>query len=114
MDPTTVPVLAPATPEIFLVCAGMALLMVGVFRKGDPTGLVSWLAIASLIVTGVLVLMYGGATDTPVFFGMFVTSKFAQFAKILILMGSALSIVLSSDYLRREQAQRFEFPVLSV
>jgi NADH-quinone oxidoreductase subunit N len=114
MDPTTVPVMAPATPEIFLVCAGMALLMVGVFRKGDPTGLVSWLAIASLIVTGVLVLIYGGATDTPVFFGMFVTSKFAQFAKILILMGSALSIVLSSDYMRREQAQRFEFPVLIV
>jgi NADH-quinone oxidoreductase subunit N len=114
MDPTTVPVMVPATPEIFLVCAGMALLMVGVFRKGDPTGLVSWLAIASLIVTGVLVLIYGGATDTPVFFGMFVTSKFAQFAKILILMGSALSIVLSSDYMWREQAQRFEFPVLIV
>ena len=59
-------------------------------------------------------LIYGGATDAPVFFGMFVTSKFAQFAKILILMGSALSIVLSSDYMRREQAQRFEFPVLIV
>jgi NADH-quinone oxidoreductase subunit N len=114
MDPTIVPVMVPATPEIFLVCAGMALLMVGVFRKGDPTGLVSWLAIASLIVTGILVLIYGSATDTPVFFGMFVTSKFAQFAKILILMGSALSIVLSNDYMRREQAQRFEFPVLIV
>jgi len=32
----------------------------------------------------------------------------------LILMGSALSIVLSSDYMWREQAQRFEFPVLIV
>ncbi|MDE0812080.1 MAG: NADH-quinone oxidoreductase subunit NuoN, partial [Alphaproteobacteria bacterium] len=57
---------------------------------------------------------HGGATETPAFFGMFVTSQFAQFAKILVLMGAALSIVLSSDYMRREKAQRFEYPVLIV
>ncbi|MBL6600808.1 MAG: NADH-quinone oxidoreductase subunit NuoN [Alphaproteobacteria bacterium] len=114
MDPTLVPAMASATPEIFLAAAGMALLMLGVFRKEDATGLVSWLAIASFIVAGVLVLTHGGPTDTPTFFGMFVTSQFAQFAKILILMGSALSIILSNDYMRREQAQRFEYPVLIV
>lgn len=114
MDPIIVPAMASATPEIFLAAAGMALLMLGVFRKEDPTSLVSWLAIASFIVAGVLVMTHGGATETPAFFGMFVTSQFAQFAKILVLMGAALSIVLSSDYMRREKAQRFEYPVLIV
>jgi NADH-quinone oxidoreductase subunit N len=112
MDPTTLPAMAPASAEIFLACAGMALLMIGVFRKGDTTALVSWLAIASFGVAGVLVLTQGGATETPAFFGMFATSSFAQFAKVLILLGSALAIIMSSDYMRREQAQRFEFPVL--
>jgi NADH-quinone oxidoreductase subunit N len=114
MDPIIVPAMASATPEIFLAAAGMALLMLGVFRKEDPTSLVSWLAIASFIVAGLLVMTHGGATETPAFFDMFVTSQFAQFAKILVLMGAALSIVLSSDYMRREKAQRFEYPVLIV
>ena len=114
MDPTMVPAMASATPEIFLAAAGMALLMLGVFRKEDSTALVSWLSIASFIVAGVLVMTHGGPTDKPAFFGMFVTSEFAQFAKILILLGAALSIVLSTDYMKREKAQRFEFPVLIV
>jgi NADH-quinone oxidoreductase subunit N len=114
MDPTMVPAMASATPEIFLAAAGMALLMLGVFRKEDSTAMVSWLSIASFIVAGVLVMTHGGPTDKPAFFGMFVTSEFAQFAKILILLGAALSIVLSTDYMKREKAQRFEFPVLIV
>ena len=114
MTATTVPAMLPAAPEIFLACAGMALLMIGVFCRRDVTALISWLAIALFAFTALLVLAYGGPADEPAFFGMFVTSRFAQFAKLLILLGSALALLLSLDYMRREKAGRFEFPVLIV
>lgn len=36
---TDFPVIMPAVPEIVLVCAGLALLMVGVFQRAMPPGL---------------------------------------------------------------------------
>ena len=114
MDPTTVPVMAPAAAEIFLACSGMLLLMVGAFHKGNATTLVTLLSLFSLLGAAVLVLTYGDAGSEPVFFGMFVTSAFAQFAKILILAGAGVAIIMSRDFMRREQEQRFEFPVLIV
>ncbi len=112
IDPTAVPVMAPAAAEIFLACAGMALLMVGVFARRDASALVSWLTVAAFAGAAVLVVTHGGGGGEPAFFGMFVASPFAQFAKLLILLGAALAIPLSNDYMKRERARRFEFPVL--
>ncbi len=112
MNTASLPVLVPAIPEIFLCCVGMVLLMVGVFRKGDSTSLISWLTIASFLCAGFLVSIYGGKSENLAFFGMFLTSSFSQFSKILILLGAALSIVLSNDFMKREDAERFEFPIL--
>ena len=36
------PSMISAVPEIFLACAGMILLMIGVFRKTDGTGSCLW------------------------------------------------------------------------
>jgi len=114
MTAATVPVMLPAAAEIFLAAAGMVLLMIGVFHRRDATGLVSLLAAGTLAAAAVLVLLFGGEAPEPAFFGMFMTSTFAQFAKVLILLGAFLAIVLSDDYMRREQARRFEYPVLIV
>ena len=43
---------------------------------------------------------------------MFVVDPFAGFVKVLVLIGSALAIVMSMGYLKREKLQRPEFPVL--
>ncbi len=107
---TTLPIMAPASAEIFLAVAGMALLMVGVFRGEDSLKGLSWATVAAFAVAAVLVVLEGGAGEA--FQGLFVTEGFAQFTKILILLGSGFSVVLSLDYLRREQAGRFEYPVL--
>ena len=112
MNLVQLPVFAPATPEIFLACAGMVLLMVGVFRKTEATGLVSAGTILSFLVAGVLVLFYTGDDKSTAFYGMFISSSFTDFSKILILVGSVLAIVLSNDYMRIEDSQRFEFPIL--
>ncbi|SDF10263.1 MULTISPECIES: NADH-quinone oxidoreductase subunit NuoN [Thalassobaculum] len=107
---TTLPIMAPASAEIFLAIAGLALLMVGVFKGESSLKMLSWATIAALAVAAVLVVVKGG--EALAFQGLFVTDGFAQYAKILILLGSAFSIVLSLGYLEREQAGRFEYPVL--
>ena len=44
------PSMISAVPEIFLACAGMILLMIGVFRKTDGTGVLSMATILCFIV----------------------------------------------------------------
>jgi NADH-quinone oxidoreductase subunit N len=105
------PVLLPALPEMFLVCAAMALLMVGAFRGEGSTRLVSWLAVAVLVVTIVLVVITGVERRVALN-GLFITDGFAAFMKILVLIGSATSIVMAMGYNEREKIARFEFPVL--
>ncbi|HEX6092647.1 MAG TPA: NADH-quinone oxidoreductase subunit NuoN [Dongiaceae bacterium] len=99
-----------AIPEIFLACAGMALLLVGAFRRGNPTQLIARLSVLCLVATAVFVLM--GSDAATAFGGLFVVDKFGVFFKVLVLAGSSLAIVMSLDYIEREGMSRFEFPVL--
>ncbi|WP_420404902.1 NADH-quinone oxidoreductase subunit NuoN [Nisaea sp.] len=110
---TTLPVMSPAAAEIFLAAAAMALLMFGVFKSGKAQETTSWLAVAVLLVAGGLVVSHGGDAR-PAFFGMFAAGPFAQFAKILILAGSILAIIMSRSTFRRDSFERFEYPVLIV
>jgi NADH-quinone oxidoreductase subunit N len=103
----------PALPEIFLACAGMALLLIGVFLGEKSTRIVASLAVMSFIIAGALLVM-GPGGRTVTFNGMFVADGFAVFMKILVLIGSALALILSLDYLEHEGMSRFEFPVLFV
>jgi NADH-quinone oxidoreductase subunit N len=110
-DAQALPALLPALPEIILALGAMALLMIGVFRGDRSTALITWLAVALLVVVGIIVL------DLPeerlvTFGGSFVLDGFARFMKILALAGSAISIVLVSRYLQTERQQRFEYAVL--
>ena len=104
---------SPAFPEIVVALGAMAVLMVGAFsspraRSGEAYG---WLAI--LILAGAALLV---ATQEPgpvaLFDGAFVVDGFARFFKLMILGGSAFSILLSFDYMRRAGLMRYEVPVL--
>ena len=108
-----VPALLPALPEIILAIGALALLMLGVFTGEKSLRTVSALAVLLLLAAAAAVLP--GYRDTVVTFGgMFVSDSFGGFCKILILLGSALSIIISVDYLERENLKRFEYPVLIV
>lgn len=118
MTMAQLPNLIPALPEVFLAGAIMALLMFGVFQKGDDRAdearaalLISYLSIVTLFLTGILV---GTVAEgrTVAFDGLFVTDRFAIFSKILILAGSGLAIVLSRGYFERAGVSRFEYPLL--
>ena len=103
--------LIPLLPEVFLASAAMLMLMVGVYRRKDNLRPIAWLAIAGLAVALVLVSLLAAGRSTT-FEGLFVVDYFAMFMKVLVLMGSALSILMSLGYAEREAMDRFEFPIL--
>lgn len=107
--------LAPVLPEIVLVLAGLALLMVGSFREAHAARIVTPLAVLSLVVTMALVASTGlQAPPRITFAGHFVVDGFAVFMKVLILAGAALCILMSPAHLRGENIDRFEFPILAL
>jgi len=102
---------APIFPEMFLASAAMLLLIYCVFRGGEDSELSGWLAIALLIVTGIMIAGQGTATE-ELFEGAIIVDPFARFMKLLILAGSVLTLILAFDYLRDAKILKFEFPVL--
>src|SRR3954469_5413321 len=108
---TPFPELAPAAPEIFLAISALVLLMLGVFRGDGDTRLISYLTVGVLLVAVVLVLT-GAGTRQVTFSNLFIMDSFGAFMKVLVLLGSALSVLISIHYLEREQMKRIEFPVL--
>ena len=98
-----------ATPEIVLAGCAMAILMIGVIRPGDNVLTCSMLAVGALLLAAMLVI---SSPDGLGYRNLFGVDGFARFMKLLILLGSGLSIVMALDYNDREGIARFEFPVL--
>lgn len=103
--------LTSALPEVFLACAAMVLLMLGVFRRAGSTRLVLVLAVIVLAVA-LLLIVFSPGDRALAFNGLFVTDNFTAYMKVLVLLGAALTIGMSLGYIEREQMDRFEFPVL--
>ncbi|TVR98310.1 MAG: NADH-quinone oxidoreductase subunit NuoN [Rhodospirillales bacterium] len=116
-------ILGPVLPEIFLALTGMALLMVGVFTR-DPEGdvadqamaarLVNRLAVGALLVALVLVVAVSPEARVTTLGDMFVLDGYAVFFKVLVLLASMLSLLMSSQYLELVRSARFEYPTLVV
>ena len=103
--------LQPALPEVFLALSTMALLMLGVFRGDGHTRIVSWFAVLVLGLTLLLVLDDLGETKRA-FGDIFIVDAFAQFMKVLVLIGSSFAVVMSLGYIEREKIAHFEYPIL--
>lgn len=104
--------LVPVLPELLVVLAAMALLMLGVFRKGDGTASTTSLTVLTLLAAMLLTWAVGGSERILAFGGLFVLDPFAVFAKVAILAASAIAAVMSLNYLDKEKLGRFEYPVL--
>ncbi len=101
--------LTPATPEIFMAVAAMALLMFGVFRKNGDHFIATILAIVAMGIAAILLLVGEGGVG---FGKMFIADSFAVYAKILVLLGAATTLGMARGFMEREECYRFEFPVL--
>jgi NADH-quinone oxidoreductase subunit N len=106
-----VPSLLPILPELILAVGAMALLMLGVGRGEGGTVTVGVLSIVLLIAAGAALLL-GPAGKVAVFHGSFVLDGYARFLKILALTGSAVAILMSTEFLGSTGRQKFEYPIL--
>jgi NADH-quinone oxidoreductase subunit N len=101
-------------PELVLSGLAMALLLFGLVGGGRRHGALGAGAVLSLVAAGVALWMVAGgaAEGTRFFFGMFVLDRFAVFFKALFLLSSGLAILLSLDYLKRNDYRPAEYHAL--
>src|SRR5256884_7299148 len=87
--------------------------MVGAYRGQGTTKLVTALSLCLLVLTGVLEWMLPAGKLTT-FGGSFIVDDFARFLKILTLIGSAVTLILSSEFLSDPSRRVFEYSILVV
>ncbi len=105
-------------PEETLSIAGLVLLLVAAWGGDKASRLISILAVAALVAASAIVApaLCGGAMgpDTSAFFGQFYADAFASYAKILIYISAAATLVIAPAFFERYNAMRAEFPVLVI
>ncbi len=103
--------LLPVLPELVLAAGAMVLLMLGAYRGQQTTSLVTGLAICLLVLAGGLELLLPAGKLTT-FAGGFIVDDFARFLKVLALIGSVATLVLSAEYLTDPSGRTFEYSIL--
>jgi NADH-quinone oxidoreductase subunit N len=107
----TLPNLMPALPEILLAIGAMGLLMLGAFGGSKTSQAINGFAVALLIIAGAIILLGTNSTVTT-FNDAFIQDPFARLMKVLVIVGSGLSLAMSVGYTQVEKFDRFEYPVL--
>ncbi|WP_368414541.1 NADH-quinone oxidoreductase subunit NuoN [Falsiroseomonas sp.] len=98
-----------ALPEIVLASSGLGLLLMGVIPRKEQFFPVSMGVIGALVLTAALVL---GQSEGTAFLGQYVSDAFSRFAKVLILLGAAVGLVLALDFNEKAGLARFEYSIL--
>lgn len=106
------PSLSLAAPELILALGALVLLMIGVFSGERASSTVTGLAVALLIAAGGWMLLF--TDDGSAFGGAFISDAFARFMKLLTLVGSFVTLIMSVGFAKAERFDRFEYPVLIV
>jgi NADH-quinone oxidoreductase subunit N len=103
--------LAHSLPELVLAAGILVLVLMGAIRGKEPDALVTEIAIGLLGIAIVIILL-GAKTTAVVFDGAFIDDGFGRFMKVLTLIGSLVTLIMSQDFLAREKIDKFEFPIL--
>jgi NADH-quinone oxidoreductase subunit N len=97
-------------PELLITVGALALLMIGAFSGERANALVSGLSVALLLAALALVVLF--PQDGHVFGRAFVSDPFSRFMKVLTLVGSVVTLVMSAGFAKAEKFDKFEFPIL--
>jgi len=105
--------IAPAIPEIYLVAAICALLLVDVFAGQTRRGLTPTLTLIALAVGAGLTVLYANVTQRTILFdGMYVADELAYVLKLCGFLFVAFGLLYSRDYLEERGILRGEYYVL--
>jgi NADH-quinone oxidoreductase subunit N len=101
-------------PELVLTALGMVVLLAGVVGGRRKHRLLGALSVGSLVATGGALWIAAAHTDPAgrFFSGMFVLDHYAVFFKALFLLSSLLAVLLSLNYLERNDYRPGEYHAL--
>jgi NADH-quinone oxidoreductase subunit N len=101
-------------PEILLAAAGMLLLVAGAIGRGMGTRESALVAVVSLVLTGAVLLRVESVLPgrTMILGNTFVLDGFSFFWKLLVLVGTALTVLLSTRFLEEGNYRASEFYAL--
>ena len=98
--------------ELALIVYILAGLMFAVCTKKDQlTSKLIWITAIFMLALGAFILLFG-SDKSAAFGGAFIDDGFARYAKILILWSSAVILIISRDYLSKNNLLKFEYPLL--
>jgi NADH-quinone oxidoreductase subunit N len=103
--------LYPALPELLLAGGAMVLLMIGAYEGDRATAPVVRYSVALLVLAGIAIAAMPDERMIT-FGGSLVVDGFAKFLKIVALIGSAGTLLISGDFLQGPDRRKFEYPVL--
>ena len=107
--------LAPATPEICLVVAICAILLIDVFAGEKRAGLTSTLTLLALALSAALTVEYAHVTERVVLLnGMYVADELAFVLKLAGFLVVAVALLYSRSYLINRGILRCEYYVLAL
>ena len=99
-----------ARPELFLAAVTALLLIYGVVRGEASVAFVSLSTSLALLVTAVL--LFTPYREGTAFASLFIVDRLTTTMKALVLVGAAITILMSRAYFEQVKAWRFEYPLL--
>ncbi len=99
-------------PEVILSVLGMALLLVNVFVPSKSKGYLAWLSLVGIVGAGFAAATGWGAHVSG-FSGSVVQDNFATFFKVTFLVAAGLAVLISDQYMEREDCNQGElYPII--
>jgi len=98
-------------PELILSIGAMLLLLVAAWQGDGATRGIGWASVALLLASGLTLLGPAGNGGTA-FGGLYHADAFSTFAKVLIYLGAAVSILIAPNWFARGGSLRAEYPIL--
>jgi len=89
-------------PEMIVAILAMALLLLDLFIAKENKVWTAYLAIMTIVVAAIATIQLYPAGAIEAFYGFFVFDPFAAFCKLLIFAATAISIILSLEYMKNE------------
>ncbi len=107
------PWIFPAIAEVFLAAAIIVFVLVAAFGGDDnkASSLMRKLVIGSFVITGLLTVSYG-QTPNLAFNGLYLTSPFTVFMKILVLIAATTILLMIRTPLKGDGIHKPEFSLL--
>ena len=98
-------------PEIFLTFFSLICLLFGLYIKKNAFRQTCNFAVLILLITAILIY-FDDNSNFANYKNLFSHSNFINFFKILVILGSISSILISKEYFLSVKLKNFEIPVL--